>query len=155
MGPGDVYRMPPAAVGHGRAGKISGTGPCEEVKVQGRDLVRVVGIVAPFAQSGSVPEENSFYRASAVERAQKTCAGTGPSASCGYCCPLCPTRGRYPRKIRFIEPQRLNEHRRPVRGAPSSGTPQESQVVPLFHNVPYRVPLFYRETPSPQSTPLL
>ena len=115
MGPGDVCWVPPAAVRHGRARQMSGTGPCEEVKVQGRDLVRVVSIVAP----------------------------------------LCPTRGWYPRKIRFIEPQRLNGHRRPVRGAPSSGTPQERQVVLLFHNVPYRVPLLYRETPSPQSTPLL
>ena len=28
-------------------------------------------------------------------------SGTGPSASCGYCCRLCPTRGWYPGKIRF------------------------------------------------------
>ena len=33
-----------------------------EVKLQGRDLVRVVGIVAPFPHWGSEPEENSFYR---------------------------------------------------------------------------------------------
>ena len=32
-------------------------------KVQVRDLVRVVGIVAPFAPRVSVPGENSFYRA--------------------------------------------------------------------------------------------
>ena len=29
-------------------------------------------------------------------------------------------------KIRFIEPQGVNGHRRPVPGAPSSGTPRES-----------------------------
>ena len=29
---------------------------------------------------------------------------TGPSASCGYRCPLCPTGDWYPGKIRFIEP---------------------------------------------------
>ena len=33
-----------------------------EVNVQVRDLVRVVGIVAPFAHGGSVFGENSFYR---------------------------------------------------------------------------------------------
>ena len=34
-----------------------------EVKVQVRDLVRVVGIVASFVPRGSVFGENSFYRA--------------------------------------------------------------------------------------------
>ena len=57
-------------------------------------------------------------------RAQSS--GTGPSASCGYCCPFCPTRGRYPGKIRFIEPQGVNGDRRPVPGATSSGAPRES-----------------------------
>ena len=33
-----------------------------EVKIQVRDLVRVVGIVLPFAPRGSVFGENSFYR---------------------------------------------------------------------------------------------
>ena len=33
-----------------------------EVNVQVRDLVRGVGIVAPFASGGSVFGENSFYR---------------------------------------------------------------------------------------------
>ena len=34
-----------------------------EVKIQVRDLVRVVGIVVPFAQRGSVFGKKSFYRA--------------------------------------------------------------------------------------------
>ena len=32
-------------------------------------------------------------------------SGTGPSSSCGYCCPLCPTGCRYPGEFRFVEPQ--------------------------------------------------
>ena len=38
--------------------------------------------------------------------------------SCGYCCPLCPTGCQYSGKIRFIEPQGLND--------PCSDTPRES-----------------------------
>ena len=34
-----------------------------EVKVQVRDLVRVVGIVVPFASRGLLSRENSFYGA--------------------------------------------------------------------------------------------
>ena len=34
----------------------------------------------------------------------------------------------YSGKIRFIEPQGVNGHRLPVPGAPSSGTPRESQA---------------------------
>ena len=45
-----------------------------EVKVQVRDLVRVVGIVAAFAPRGSVRWENSFYRATGGKWAQATCA---------------------------------------------------------------------------------
>ena len=46
-----------------------------EVKVRVRDLVRVVGIVAPFAPWGSVFWENSFERAPVGKWAQETCAG--------------------------------------------------------------------------------
>ena len=46
-----------------------------EVKLQVRDLVRVVGIVANFAPRGSVFGENSLYRALGDKWAQETCAG--------------------------------------------------------------------------------
>ena len=46
-----------------------------EVKVQVRDLVRVVGIVVPFAQGRSVPWKNSFYRVPGSKRAKETFAG--------------------------------------------------------------------------------
>ena len=46
-------------------------------------------------------------------------SSTGPSANCGYCLPLCSTGDRYPGKIRFIEPQRVNLHRR------RAGCPQQ------------------------------
>ena len=47
-----------------------------KVTVQVRDLVRVVGIVVPFAQwMVSVFVENSFYRAPGRKWAQETCVG--------------------------------------------------------------------------------
>ena len=46
-----------------------------EVKVQVRDQVHVVGIVASFAPRESVFGENSFYRAPGGKWAQETCAG--------------------------------------------------------------------------------
>ena len=55
-------------------------------------------------------------------------SGTGPSASCGYCCPLCPSGGGYTGKIRLIEPQGENGHIRHVADDPSSGTSRESQA---------------------------
>ena len=45
-----------------------------EVKVHVRDLVRVLGVVAPFAPRVSI-RENLFYRAPRAKWAQKTCAG--------------------------------------------------------------------------------
>ena len=45
----------------------------------------------------------------------------------GIVSPL-PHGGRYSGKIRFIVPQGVNGHKRPVSGAPSSGTPRESQT---------------------------
>ena len=61
-----------------------------EVKLLGRDLVRVVGIVAPLPHWGPVPGENSFYRARGAG------GGNGPMKR--------------------------------LQGAPSSGTPRESQT---------------------------
>ena len=46
-----------------------------EVKLQRRDLVRVVSIVAPFVQLGAEPGENSLCRAPEEKWAQETCAG--------------------------------------------------------------------------------
>ena len=43
-----------------------------DVKFQERDLVWVVGIVAPFAPMGPVPGENSFYRAPGGKWAHET-----------------------------------------------------------------------------------
>ena len=45
-----------------------------EVKVHVRDLVRVLGVVAPFAPRVSI-RENLFYRAPGTKWAQETCAG--------------------------------------------------------------------------------
>ena len=46
-----------------------------EFELQGRDLMRVVGIVATFAPLGDGSRENSFYRAPGRIWAQETCAG--------------------------------------------------------------------------------
>ena len=46
-----------------------------ELKVQVRDLVRVVGIVVPFAPRGMCIRGNSFYRATGGKWAQETCVG--------------------------------------------------------------------------------
>ena len=46
-----------------------------EVKVQVWNLVRVVGIVSPFAPRGFSIQGNSFYRAPEGRWAQVTCAG--------------------------------------------------------------------------------
>ena len=46
-----------------------------ELKIQIRDLVRVVGIVVRFAPRGSIFGENSFYRAPGGKLAQETCDG--------------------------------------------------------------------------------
>ena len=46
-----------------------------EIKVQVRDLVRVVSIVAPLPRGCSVSGENWFYRAPEGRWAQETCAG--------------------------------------------------------------------------------
>ena len=45
----------------------------------------------------------------------------------GIAAPLCPSGGRYPEKIRFIEPQGGNGSRRRAPGASTSGTPRDSQ----------------------------
>ena len=44
-----------------------------------------------------------------------------------YCCPLYTTWGQYSGKIRFIEYQGVNGHRRPVTRTPSSGMPRERE----------------------------
>ena len=70
--------------------------------------------------AGSVLGENSFisrnpgYKARWVAMwlnvvltlgrlPRSQCSGTGPSASRGYCCPLCPAGVQYSGKIRFID----------------------------------------------------
>ena len=47
-------------------------------------------------------------------------SGMGPSASCRYCCPLCPAGVQYSGKIRFIEPQKVDGHKRPFRVPPAA-----------------------------------
>ena len=46
----------------------------------------------------------------------------------GIIVPFAHRGGQYSGKIRFIEPQGVNGHGRPVPGPPSSDTPRESQA---------------------------
>ena len=82
-----------------------------------------------------VAKHSSKWPPGSLPRSQSS--GTGPSASCGYCCPFA-HGGRYPGKSRFMEPQGENRHRRSVPGAASIGTPQESQFV-LSRNLGYKI----------------
>ena len=77
-----------------------------------RDLVRVVGIVAPLPRGVQYSRKICIIEKPGVQdewgrhfsslpRSQSS--GTEPSASSGYCCPLCPAEGQYSGKIRFIE----------------------------------------------------
>ena len=125
----------PAAVHQRRARQSSGTGPCGDCR-------RVLWVPGPrsqywrkirFIEKPGIQDERIdmclyvVLTPGSLPRSQSS--GTGSSAGCGYCCPLCPTGwNRHPGKIRFIEPQMIHGHRKHVAGAPSSGTPRESQA---------------------------
>ena len=51
------------------------------VKVQVRELVRVVSIVAPFDQRGPLPDANSFYRAHGVNGHTRSVTGVPSSGT--------------------------------------------------------------------------
>ena len=135
MGTGDLCRVPLAAVHPGRARQCSGTGPCGYCR-------RVLWVPAcgVSIRGKFVLSRNPGYKTRGVAMwlnvvltpgnlPRNQCSGTGPSASCGHCCPLCPAGVQYSEKIRFIEPQGINGHRRPMPGAPSSGTSRENQAM--------------------------
>ena len=109
MDTGDLCRVPPAAVHTGRTRQCSGTGPCGYCRM-------VLWVPGPRGQySGKfVLSRNPGYKTrglamwlnvvltlGSLPRSQ--CSGTGPSASRGYCCPLCPAGVQYSGKIRFID----------------------------------------------------
>ena len=104
MGTRDLCRVPPAAVRHWRARQRSGTGPCVYCRkflwvpdAWGQCSGKICFIEKPGFPvlkprlphgQGAVFGKKSFYR---------------PSASCVYCCPVCPTgKGQYSGKNRFI-----------------------------------------------------
>ena len=111
MGTGDLCRVPPAAVRHGRTRKTSGTGLHGIVEGSCGYRARGVSIRRKFVLSRNLWYKtrgvaiwiNVVLTPGSLPRSQT--AGTGPSASCGYCCPVCPTGGRYTGKSRCIEPR--------------------------------------------------
>ena len=102
MGPEDVRRVPLAAERHGRARQTSESGP-------GGDCRRVLWEPGPGVsiRGKFVLSRNMGYRKRGVAMLRnivltpgkptpKSNFRDGTSASCGYCCPLCPDGGRYP-----------------------------------------------------------
>ena len=88
MGPGDVCRLPLAAVRHGRARQTSESGPCGHCR-------RVLWVPDPWSQySGKI----RFIEKHGVqdEGGRHVVGIVGPFTTMGV---------RYPGKIRFIEPQ--------------------------------------------------
>ena len=134
MGTGDLCRVSPAVACHGRARESSGTGPCGDCRramwlpnPRSQCSGKIRFIEKPgYKTMGVVMWLNVVLTPRSLPRSQSS--GTGPSSSCVYCCPLCPTGCRYPGKISFIEPQCVNGHKRPMPGAPRSGTPRERQA---------------------------
>ena len=63
MGPGDLCRVPPAAVHHGRARQSSRTGPCGDCR-------RVLWVPGPWGQySGKIrSNENPGYKTRGVAK---------------------------------------------------------------------------------------
>ena len=103
-------RLPSAAVRHGKARQRPGTGPCAECR-------RVLWALGPRGQySGKVRFiEKPGYKArgiamwlnvvlTPVSLPRSQSSGTGSSAICAHCCPLCPT-GVCNGEIRFIGSQ--------------------------------------------------
>ena len=94
--------------------------PGEPGNVQGRDRVGIVEGSCGYRARGVsirgkfVLSRNSGYKTRWVAMWLKVVltlgslprsqfSGTEPSASCGYCCPLCPAGVQYSGKIRFID----------------------------------------------------
>ena len=69
-----------------------------EVKVQVRDLVRVVGIFVPLPHGGSVPGENSFYRAPRVNGHRRS----GPGG-CSSRAPRERSQATFRYRVRIVE----------------------------------------------------
>ena len=91
----------PAAVHPGRARQCSGMGPCgycRRVSIRGKFVLsRNPG----YKTRGVAMWLNIVLTPGSLPRSQ--CSGTEPSASCGYCCLLCPAGVQYSRKIRYID----------------------------------------------------
>ena len=110
MGTGDLCRVSLAAVHLGRAKQCSGTGPCGYCR-------RVLWVPGPrslysgkirFIEKPGVQDEGGRHVAKrssdppgSLPRSQFS--GTGPSASWGYCCPLCLAGNQYSGEIRCID----------------------------------------------------
>ena len=133
MGTGDLCRVSSAAVCHGRARQISGTGPCGNCR-------RVLWLPNPRCQySGKIfYNEKPGYKTMRVVmwlNVVLTPLIAYPEVKVqvrnlvqvvGMVAPFAPL-GVGTGEIRFIEPQWVNCHNRPLPGAPRSGTPRESR----------------------------
>ena len=96
MGTGDLCRVPPAA-----------DIPGEPDNVQGRDRVGCRRVLwGPYSEKPGVQDEGVRHvakRSSDPRVAYPEVNVQVTSASCGYCCPLCPAGVQYSGEIRFID----------------------------------------------------
>ena len=108
MGTGDLCRVPPAAVHPEGARGCSGTGLCGNC----RRALRVPGTRGQYSGKISFIEKHGIQdegvrhvakRSSDPPGSLPRSQCSGPSTSCGYCCPLCPAGVQYSGKIRFID----------------------------------------------------
>ena len=87
MGTGDLCRVPPAAVHHGRARQCAGTGPCGYCRT-------VLWVPSPRGQySGKIHFiEKPGVQDEGVRRIAypEVNVQVQDLVRCGYCCPLCP-----------------------------------------------------------------
>ena len=102
--------MPLAAVRHERARQSSATAPCGNCR-------RVLGVPDPLDQyswtirfikkPGKQDQDGLNVAKSSSDRLPRSqSSGSGPSASCWYCCPLYPHGGLYPAgKIALSSPR--------------------------------------------------
>ena len=103
--------VPPAAVRHGKARQSSGTGPCGDCRRSYGYRARGVSIPAKFVLSRNVAKNGTGTLVAYPEVEVKV---RDLVRVVGIVAPFAPRRGRYPGKIRYIEPQMVKGHRRTV-----------------------------------------
>ena len=126
----------PAAVHHGKTGKVQGRDRVGIVEGSCGYRARGVSIRGKFILSRNLENKTRGSLSLPVAKLSSDPRVADPDVKVhvrhlvrvvGIVAPSAP-RGSVPGEIRFIETQWVNGHRRPVSGAASRGTPRESQT---------------------------